>query len=139
MATRGYGTRVGVLAGWRFCPRCASSLDHRGSRVEWDVPGGFLEEAEDPLAGLRRELFEETGVEIVVGRFVGAFTDTYGNGPDANAVLNLLWEAKIARGEPVAADDVSELRWFSPVGLPADGELAFRWLAPFLRGWASAA
>ena len=103
----------------------------------WDVPGGFLEEAEDPLAGLRRELLEETGVEIVVGRFVGAFTDTYGDGPDAAAVLNLLWEAKVAGGEPAPADDVSELRWFSPAALPPDRELAFRWLAPCLRAWAS--
>ena len=31
---------------------------------KWDVPGGFLEEDEEPLDGLRRELREETGLEI---------------------------------------------------------------------------
>jgi ADP-ribose pyrophosphatase YjhB (NUDIX family) len=103
----------------------------------WDVPGGFLEEGEDPVAGLRRELLEETGLEIEVGDFVGVFTDTYGDGPDANAVLNLVWEARIASGEPAPADDVSELRWFPKDALPSDVELAFRWLAAGLRGWSA--
>jgi 8-oxo-dGTP diphosphatase len=103
----------------------------------WDVPGGFLEEGEDPIDGLRRELREETGLEIDVGAFVGAFSDTYGDGPEAIYVLNLVWEAGIASGEPVAADDVSELAWFQKDALPDDVDLAFRWLARTLRDWSA--
>ena len=91
-----YGTPVGILAGWRYCPRCASELAVREARVEcekcgfvhyaksapavsalvvddagrmllarrahdpdaglWDTLGGFLDEGEHPLDGLRREL-----------------------------------------------------------------------------------
>ena len=65
------------------------------------------------------------------------FSDRYGDGPDATAVLNLVWEARIAGGEPRAADDVSELRWFAQDALPPESELAFRWLGPALRAWAS--
>jgi hypothetical protein len=50
-------------------------------------------------------------------------------------VLNLVWEARLAPGEPVPADDVSELRWFAVDALPPDDELAFRWIAPALRAW----
>jgi ADP-ribose pyrophosphatase YjhB (NUDIX family) len=103
----------------------------------WDTPGGFLEEGEDPLAGLRRELLEETGLTVEIGDFVGMFTDRYGDGPGATAVLNLVWEATIASGEPRAADDVSELQWFARDALPAESELAFRWLGPALRAWTS--
>jgi len=103
----------------------------------WDTPGGFLEEGEDPEGGLRRELIEETGLTIEIGDFVGMFSDRYGDGPDATAVLNLVWEARIAGGEPRAADDVSELRWFAQDALPPESELAFRWLGPVLRAWAS--
>lgn len=34
METRQYGTDVGVLRGWRFCPRCRAELLHHGSKVE---------------------------------------------------------------------------------------------------------
>jgi ADP-ribose pyrophosphatase YjhB (NUDIX family) len=104
----------------------------------WDVPGGFLEEGEHPLDGLRRELEEETGLTAEPGEFVGVFMDTYGDEPGANAVLNLVWTARIASGELVADDDVSELRWFSLDALPSEDELAFHWIEPALRDWISA-
>ena len=106
---------------------------HEPDAGKWDAPGGFLEEGGHPIAGLRRELLEETGVEVEVGDFVGAFNDTYEVGADARSVLNLVWEARVVSGEPVAADDISELRWFSKERLPPDEELPLRWFAPVLR------
>ncbi len=34
---------------------------HGVGRVIWEIPGGVIEENEDPIAGARRELLEETG------------------------------------------------------------------------------
>jgi ADP-ribose pyrophosphatase YjhB (NUDIX family) len=98
----------------------------------WDLLGGFLEEGEPPLDGLRRELLEETALEVEAGQFLGAFVDTYGDGDGATSVLNLVWEARVVAGEPRPADDVSELRWFELDELPPPSELAFRWVARFL-------
>ena len=104
----------------------------------WDMPGGFLEEGEDPLQAIRRELAEETGLEVEPEHFVGTFVDDYGD-PEGGSVLNLVWNAKVVRGEMAADDDVSELRWFTPQELPAeDSAYAFHWVAPFLRSWAEA-
>ena len=88
-----------------------------------------------PAGAVERDNFQ--AVEIEIGDFAGVFADRYGNGDDASAVLNLVWEATIAKGEPLPADDVAELRWFPRDALPPDGELAFNWLAPCLRAWAA--
>jgi 8-oxo-dGTP diphosphatase len=97
----------------------------------WDLLGGFLEEGEHPLDGLRRELREETGLEVEPDDFLGVYIDTY-DGEDAMTVLSLVWQARIISGEPSPADDVSELRWFARDELPPPEECAFRWVARFL-------
>lgn len=104
---------------------------------KWDIIGGFLEEAEHPLDGVRREVREETGLEVEPGEFVYATVDWYGDGPDAAATLNLTWTARIVSGEPVPADDVAELRWFAPDELPGRDELAFEHIPDVLAAWRS--
>lgn len=101
----------------------------------WDLPGGFLEEGEDPIAALQRELREETGLAIEPLDFLGAYVDWYGpeRGEGVQATLNLYWTARAVTGEPRAADDVAELRWFGPDELP--GELAFSNLSTVLEAW----
>ena len=156
------------LAGWRFCPRCASPLAvengeaacpscgfaayaqsapavaafivedgrtllglraHEPDAGRWDLLGGFLEEGEGPVDGLRRELLEETGLEVEPGQYLGAYVDSYGD--MGTAVLNLVFEARVMSGDMAPADDVAELRWFGLGDLPAREELAFTWVARF--------
>ena len=95
--------------------RAASCSPARAIEPElgnWDLPGGFLEEGEEPLAGLRRELREETGLEVEPVSCLGAWVDRYGDGEGAIATLSLSWLVRVA-GEPHAADDVDEFRWFA--------------------------
>jgi ADP-ribose pyrophosphatase YjhB (NUDIX family) len=151
---------MGILDGWRFCPRCAAATiaadDHvecpacgfvawansvpavqalveRDGRLllvrraidpgrgKWDLPGGFLAEGEHPLDGLRRELAEETGLDVELGEFLGAWLDPY----DGRTVLGLTYAGRAGPGEGRAADDVAELRWFAPRELPEAAEFAF--------------
>ena len=101
----------------------------------WDIPGGFLDEGEHPLDGLRRELREETGLEIEPDEFVGIWMDRYGGDSTAEATLNLYWTARIVGGEAQPADDVDDLRWFGPDELPEPGELAFENVPLVLAAW----
>jgi mutator protein MutT len=93
---------------------------HAGS---WDVLGGFMDPGETPEQAVVRELREETGLECTVGRYLGGFTDVYGDTGDAT--LNLAFACAYLGGDPVAADDVSELRWFAPDELPAADAFGF--------------
>jgi ADP-ribose pyrophosphatase YjhB (NUDIX family) len=103
----------------------------------WDTPGGFLEEGERPFDGLRRELREETGLEIEPVEFVAALTDVYGDGPEAPSILSLNWTARVVGGTPEPADDISEIGWFAPDELPARDEIAFASIAELLDLWRS--
>ena len=101
----------------------------------WDLPGGFVEEDEHPLDALRRELREETGLEVEPLEFLGIWMDRYGGDSTAQATLNLFWRARVSGGDPRAADDVSELRWFTPDELPPRAELAFDCVGLALAAW----
>jgi ADP-ribose pyrophosphatase YjhB (NUDIX family) len=90
-------------------------------RGMWDLPGGFLQEGEHPLDGLRRELLEETGLELESAVFVDAWLDPY----EGRTVLGLSYDVVAGPGDPLAADDVAELRWFGPGELPGGDEFAF--------------
>jgi 8-oxo-dGTP diphosphatase len=94
----------------------------------WDLPGGFLEEGEEPVDGLRREFLEETGLHIDPVEWIGAYVDPYLE----RSVLGLTWIVA-GEGEPQAADDVVELAWFGPGELPA--EMAFPHQHDALAAW----
>jgi 8-oxo-dGTP diphosphatase len=105
------------------------------SRGLWDLLGGFMDEGEHPLETLRRELREETGVDIEPLQFFGAWPDRYGDW--GVWTINLYWTARIVAGEPQPADDVAELAWFRPEQLPAREEIAFENTHEVLQAWKS--
>jgi ADP-ribose pyrophosphatase YjhB (NUDIX family) len=89
----------------------------------WDLLGGFMDEGEEPLETLHRELLEETGLTVEPGEYLDGIPDTYGEG--GNATINFYWEARLTAGDPRPADDVAELAWFPADALPPRSEFAF--------------
>ncbi len=96
---------------------------HDPGKGGWDLPGGFVDEAEAPEDAVHRELAEETGLEVRVEAFLGHVVDRYGE--DGDETLNCVYVTRVAGGEPTAADDVAELRWFALDALPPADEVAF--------------
>jgi mutator protein MutT len=72
----------------------------------WEFPGGKLEPGEGSVAGLRRELREEIGVEIDRPRPLMRLRHTYSYGE----VLLDVWVIRRFRGEPRSLDGQA-LRW----------------------------
>ncbi|WP_154859202.1 NUDIX domain-containing protein [Cyclobacterium xiamenense] len=88
---------------------------------KWALPGGFVEEYELPEQACRRELKEETDLDVSEGKMVGVFGEK-GRDPRgwmvSVAFLFTLTQPATAR----AGSDSSEVAWFSLSDLP---ELAF--------------
>jgi 8-oxo-dGTP diphosphatase len=97
----------------------------------WDIPGGFVDEDEHPDEALRRELREETGLEIEPTEFLGVWMQPYWD----RTVLCLTWLARPTGGVERAGDDLVELRWFAPSELPGPEELAFATFVEIVSVW----
>ena len=83
----------------------------------WSTPGGYLDPGETPEACAAREVEEEIGVRIAGIVFRGITNDIHRDGKH-NVTIWL--SAGHADGEArvVAADEVSEVRWFPVKALP---------------------
>lgn len=90
----------------------------------WNLPGGFVESDESGPEAIKREVREETGLEIEVLGLIGIFPSTYGD-PDGDGkpILDIAYRCRHTGGDWAISEESSEGRWFSLDEFP---EPAFR-------------
>ncbi|HKV04675.1 MAG TPA: NUDIX hydrolase [Candidatus Acidoferrales bacterium] len=116
---REYPERPIVGVGGVVISRGRALLIRRGGpplEGQWSIPGGTLEVGETLLEGVRRELVEETGIEVRVLDLVEVFErinlDAVGKARYHFVVLDYLCEA--VHGEARAGSDVTDVAWAAP-------------------------
>ena len=74
----------------------------------WEYPGGLIEPGESFEAALKREVFEESGVEIEITGFVGICKNVERN------IVNIDFTARYTGGELTTSEESTEVGWFAP-------------------------
>jgi 8-oxo-dGTP diphosphatase len=83
----------------RRCP------DRKIAPGEWDLPGGKLEEDEDPLTAVIREAQEEAGVDIAPTIPLHVHREA-----DTGRIL-IIYKAYTSQDEVILSDEHDEYRW----------------------------
>jgi mutator protein MutT len=83
---------------------------HGPAAGEWSFPGGRVEFGETMVEAVVREVYEETGLEVVVGDYIGHVEVI---GDDTHFVIHDFY-ATAFDAEPIrAGDDAQEVAWFN--------------------------
>lgn len=88
----------------------------------WALPGGFVDLHEDLEVAARRELLEETGVEVGPMTQLGAYGTPHRDPRGHTVGVAFLALCGPGEARPVAGDDAADCRWFAARKPP---ELAF--------------
>lgn len=93
----------------------------RSARRGWEFPGGIVEQGEAILDGLKREIFEESGIDAEPEWMTGIYQNLahkkgYGplEGMELPPVVNLVFRCRYTGGEAAVSDESLETGWFTP-------------------------
>ena len=74
-------------------------------RRGWELPGGQIERGESLPAGLRREVYEECGLEVELGRLLHVRSNL------SSSIVIFLFQATCVGGKLRPSEETPQVRW----------------------------
>ena len=82
----------------------------------WAFPGGFMDMEENAENCAKRELKEETGMEVRSLEYLGTFSEV--NRDPRGRTITIAYYAVVEKSDVIGADDASQARWFPIDSIP---------------------
>lgn len=81
---------------------------------KWGLPGGRLEPGESFTDGLQREVREETGLQVTIGKplYVGEWRPVIRGVP--HQIIAIFMVCKVKSGDVQLSDEHDQYKWISP-------------------------
>lgn len=80
----------------------------RRDNGHWEPPGGILELSETIEDGLKREVREETGLDVELDRLSGVYKNM------TRGIVALVFRCRVTGGTPRSTAEASEAAWLTP-------------------------
>ena len=83
----------------------------------WAFPGGFMDMEENAENCAKRELKEETGMEVRSLEYLGTFSEV--NRDPRGRTITIAYYAVVEKSDVIGADDASQAKWFPIDSIPS--------------------
>ena len=83
----------------------------------WAFPGGFMDMEENAEDCAKRELKEETGMEVRSLEYLGTFSEV--NRDPRGRTITIAYYAVVEKSDVIGAYDASQARWFPIDSIPS--------------------
>ena len=83
---------------------------------KWALPGGRIEDEETAEQCAKREMKEETGLDVSIIRLIGVYSDPK---RDPRGIISAAYVVRKTGGKLKPGDDASECAWFGIDALPS--------------------
>ncbi len=88
----------------------------------WELPGGMAEEGEDPYTAARREVLEEIGLDLELGRLL--VCDVTSPGVYGRVVVHFVFDAPVLTDDQVRELRAVDLELIGAAAMPVEDALA---------------
>lgn len=89
------------------------------AKDKWNHPAGWIDLEENTVEAVKREVKEETGFNFEPENILGIYILVKQESPNLHHAIKIIFTGKIYNQSEFMADEIAEIKWFSPEEIEA--------------------